>query len=78
MIAGLGTASCEFMFEETRNYVRGRKAFGRTLAHLQTIQHKMAELKTEICIGRAFVDNCFKLHNEQGLDSQQASMGKYW
>ena len=35
LIAGLGCASSEFMFEETREYVKNRKAFGRTLSHLQ-------------------------------------------
>ena len=45
---------------------------------LQTMQHRLAELKTEICIGRAFLDNCIAQHNEQRLDSQQASMAKYW
>ncbi|KAF3857420.1 hypothetical protein F7725_009279 [Dissostichus mawsoni] len=34
-IAGMAIASCEFMFEETRNYVMQRKAFGKTIAHLQ-------------------------------------------
>ena len=42
------------------------------------MQHRLAELKTEICIGRAFLDNCIAQHNEQRLDSQQASMAKYW
>lgn len=35
MIADMAVASCEFMFEETRNYVLQRKAFGKTIAHLQ-------------------------------------------
>lgn len=35
MIADMAIASCEFMFEETRNYVLQRKAFGKTIAHLQ-------------------------------------------
>uniref|UniRef100_A0A8C9LBM1 Long-chain-acyl-CoA dehydrogenase n=1 Tax=Pavo cristatus TaxID=9049 RepID=A0A8C9LBM1_PAVCR len=35
LIADMALASCEFMFEETRNYVRQRKAFGKTVAHLQ-------------------------------------------
>ncbi|XP_025758908.1 long-chain specific acyl-CoA dehydrogenase, mitochondrial-like [Oreochromis niloticus] len=56
-------ASCEFMFEETRNYVMQRKAFCKTVAHLQTVQHKLAELKTEICVGRAFLENCLDLHS---------------
>lgn len=78
LIADMGMASCEFMFEETRNYVMQRKAFGKTIAHLQTVQHKLAELKTDICVGRAFIDNCLQLHAEKRLDSNTASMAKYW
>ncbi|CAH1786297.1 unnamed protein product [Owenia fusiformis] len=73
-----GVAHAEWMFEETRNYVKERKAFKRTVADLQTVQHKLAELKTEICVGRAFVDNCMRIHLEKGLDPQTASMAKYW
>ncbi|KAJ6665361.1 hypothetical protein lerEdw1_004410 [Lerista edwardsae] len=88
LIADLATSSCEFMFEETRNYVKQRKAFGKTISHLQhkyffflnwkTVQHKLAELKTEICVTRAFVDSCLHLHSEKRLDSATASMAKYW
>ncbi|XP_062302669.1 long-chain specific acyl-CoA dehydrogenase, mitochondrial [Osmerus eperlanus] len=78
LIADMGMASSEFMFEETRNYVMQRKAFGKTIAHLQTVQHKLAELKTDICVGRAFVDSCLQLHAEKRLDSNTASMAKYW
>ncbi|XP_018598658.1 long-chain specific acyl-CoA dehydrogenase, mitochondrial [Scleropages formosus] len=78
LIADMAIASCEFMFEETRNYVCERKAFGKTVSHLQTVQHKLAELKTEICIGRVFLDNCLQLHAEKRLDSSTASMAKYW
>jgi len=48
LIANLCMAACEFMFEETRDYVKQRKAFGKTLSQLQTIQHKLAEMKTEV------------------------------
>ncbi|KAM9327646.1 long-chain specific acyl-CoA dehydrogenase, mitochondrial [Pholidichthys leucotaenia] len=78
LIGDMAIASCEFMFEETRNYVMQRKAFGKTIAHLQTVQHKLAELKTEICVGRAFLDNCLQLHAEKCLDPSTASMAKYW
>ncbi|XP_078536702.1 long-chain specific acyl-CoA dehydrogenase, mitochondrial [Lissotriton helveticus] len=78
LIADMAIASCEFMFEETRNYVKQRKAFEKTIAHLQTVQHKLAEMKTQICIGRAFIDNCLQLHNQKRLDSATASMAKYW
>ncbi|KAM6349144.1 long-chain specific acyl-CoA dehydrogenase, mitochondrial isoform 2-T2 [Alca torda] len=78
LIADMALASCEFMFEETRNYVKQRKAFGKTIAHLQTVQHKLAEMKTQICVGRAFMDNCLQLHADKRLDSSTASMAKYW
>ncbi|KAI8778426.1 long-chain specific acyl-CoA dehydrogenase mitochondrial [Biomphalaria glabrata] len=78
LIAVMGIASCEYMFEETRKYLSERKAFGKTLSKLQVIQHKMAELKTEIACNRAFVDRCIELHNEGKLDSSTASMVKYW
>ncbi len=47
-IAVVSAAMCEWMFEETREYVSQRKAFGKTLSRLQTVQHKMAELKAQI------------------------------
>ncbi|XP_052803345.1 long-chain specific acyl-CoA dehydrogenase, mitochondrial-like [Mya arenaria] len=78
IIAAVAQASCEWMFEETREYVKNRKAFGKTISNLQTIQHKLAELKTEICVTRAFVDRCLETHNAKGLDSEAASMAKYW
>ena len=34
-IANIGAAAAEWMFEETRAYVRDRKAFGKTIADLQ-------------------------------------------
>ncbi|XP_060075079.1 long-chain specific acyl-CoA dehydrogenase, mitochondrial-like [Ylistrum balloti] len=78
LIADMAMASCEWMFEETRNYVLERKAFGKTISNLQTIQHKLAEIKTEAAVGRAFVDQCLDIHNQRGLDSTMASMAKYW
>ena len=35
IIADVAQAAAEWMFEETRDYVRQRKAFGKTLSHLQ-------------------------------------------
>ena len=46
LIATICAASMEFMYETTRNYVAERKAFRGTLANLQTIQHKIAEVYT--------------------------------
>lgn len=71
-------AACEWMFEETRNYIQTRKAFGSSLSALQTIQHNMAELKTEIAVCRAFIDQCIELHTVKKLNNSTASMAKYY
>jgi long-chain-acyl-CoA dehydrogenase len=42
------------------------------------VGHKLAEMKTEVCVGRAFVDQCIALHAAHKLDSATASMAKYW
>jgi len=78
LIGVMATANCEWMFETTRAYVRERKAFGKTLAHLQTIQHKLAEMKTKVSITRSFTDQCLEMHNTGKLDGAMASMNKYW
>lgn len=77
-IATLAAASAEWMFETTKAYVKQRKAFGKTLSSLQTVQHKLAEMKTEICIGRVYVDHLNMMHNLSKLDVEQTSMAKYW
>lgn len=53
LIADMALASCEFMFEETRNYVKQRKAFGKTIAHLQVSLNRDARRPLLACV-------CFK------------------
>ena len=45
------------------------QAFGGSLANLQTVSHKLAEMKTDICVARAFVDQCIAQHADHKLDS---------
>ena len=45
IIASMAIASSEALYEITRSYIKERKAFGSELAKLQTIRHKMAEMK---------------------------------
>nr|XP_048725533.1 long-chain specific acyl-CoA dehydrogenase, mitochondrial isoform X2 [Caretta caretta] len=76
--------TAELFFEDVRlpaSALLGQenKGFYYLMAELpQTVQHKLAELKTQICVGRAFVDSCLQLHEEKRLDSSTASMAKYW
>merc|ERR1712048_1084875 len=62
LIGVASIAHCEALFESTREWVKQRKAFGRRVADLQTVQHKLAEIKTSITVCRAFIDQCMELH----------------
>merc|ERR1719205_370002 len=78
IIATHSAAHCESVFEATRDWVRQRKAFGRRVADLQTVQHKLAEVKTSIAVARAFTDQCMQLHQVGKCGNELASMAKYW
>lgn len=78
IVAEMGIASAEACYEWTRTFIKERKAFGSTISTLQTARHRMAEMKTEICIGRTFADRCLELLAEKKLDNASASMAKYW
>jgi long-chain-acyl-CoA dehydrogenase len=46
-----------------------RKAFGAPLISQQLLRHRMAKMKTEIVVGRSFLDSCLLLHSEGRLVS---------
>lgn len=71
-------ASAEAALEWTLRYTRERHAFGKPVIDFQTSRHGLAELKTEIQIGRVFVDKCIDLKLARQLDAATASMAKYW
>jgi long-chain-acyl-CoA dehydrogenase len=45
LIADQAVASAEACYEWTRTFVKDRKAFGTTISSLQTVRHKLAEMK---------------------------------
>lgn len=78
IIAVMAVAAMEGAFEAALQHVREREAFGRTLADFQTVRHRLAELATEIQVGRAFVDRCLEAMLKGTLDTATASMAKLW
>ncbi|PKO66173.1 MAG: acyl-CoA dehydrogenase [Betaproteobacteria bacterium HGW-Betaproteobacteria-16] len=77
-IAISAIAAARAAYQWTLAYVRERRAFGQAVADFQNTRFVLAELKTEIQIGRTFVDHCLALHLRGELDAQAASMAKYW
>jgi len=78
IIAVAGVAAMEGAIEETVKYVKERKAFGQTLASMQTIRHKLAEITTITRVARTFLDRCIEQVVEGKLDTETASMAKWW
>lgn len=77
-IAVGGIAMAESALEQTIEYVKERKAFGKQVAQFQTIQFKLAELHTRVEVGRTYVDRCIELHLKGELDVPTAAAAKYY
>jgi acyl-CoA dehydrogenase len=79
LIIGVTALACmEGAYEATLDYVRERKAFGKPIADLQNTRFKLAEVATQIQVGRAFIDRCVELLLIGKLDTATASMAKLW
>lgn len=70
--------SAQAAIDWTSTYVKERKVFGTTVSAYQNTRFKLAELQTEVQIGRVFVDRCLELLLAGKLDTATASMAKYW
>lgn len=53
-------------------------SFSLLITVLQTVQHKLAEIKSEVAAARAFIDGCIEIHSIKKLDTSTASMAKYY
>ena len=71
-------AAAQKAYDITRTYLTERKAFGQPVGDFQAIRHRMADLKTDLTVGWAFVDQCIMRHLEGGLSTYEASMAKLW
>ncbi len=61
-------ASAESILEQTVEYVKDRKAFGRSISSFQNTQFKLAEMSADITMARVFVDKCLELLVDKNLD----------
>jgi acyl-CoA dehydrogenase len=71
-------ANAEAAFNMTIEYVNERKAFGKTIADFQNTRFVLADMRTEIDVGYAFIDRCVEEHNKGTLSSDDAAKAKLW
>ncbi|WP_373081596.1 acyl-CoA dehydrogenase family protein [Zhongshania sp.] len=63
-------------FEVTREFTQQRKVFGKPLSKMQNTEFKMADLRTELDVAQAYVDQCVAAHNAGALTSEDAAKAK--
>lgn len=71
-------ASTEEALRLTLAYTRERRAFGKTLFELQNTRFKLADVKTQVTVGRRFVDDCVARVIDGTMDADTAAMAKLW
>lgn len=73
-----GQAMAEKMLRETIEYCKSRKIFGRPVSDFQHNSFKIAEMATEVELGRTFVDSLVADHLAGKNVVKKVSMAKYW
>ena len=76
IIAIRAAQSIETLLEETIGYTKGRQAFGKPIFDYQNTRFKLADVKAQATMLRAFVDQCLTLVMRGELTPETAAMAK--
>jgi acyl-CoA dehydrogenase len=68
--------SIETALNETLRYTAARTAFGRRIVDFQNTRFKLAEIKTQALVTRAFIDKCIEQHIKGELTAEEAAAAK--
>jgi acyl-CoA dehydrogenase len=77
VVAIAGQTSAEVMLQQTIEYVKTRRAFGKAISQFQNTQFKIAEMATDIEMGRAFLDQLIAEHIDGQNIVTKVSMAKW-
>lgn len=70
--------AAEDMFELTMTYIKEREAFGKSISQFQNTQFKMAEMATQLELGKTFLESLIEDHIAGKDVVTKVSMAKYW
>jgi long-chain-acyl-CoA dehydrogenase len=71
-------AHAQTAFGWTLEYVKERQAFGKPIGGFQTVQHAMAEMRTQLDVAQTFVDAQITALNAGELTADDAAKAKWW
>jgi alkylation response protein AidB-like acyl-CoA dehydrogenase len=77
-IAAAGVAAARSALQWTIEYCRQRQAFGQPIGSFQNSRFVLAQIKSEVEIGQAFIDQCVQSLNTGELTAEDAAMAKWW
>jgi acyl-CoA dehydrogenase len=78
LIAIGAVAAARGAFDLTVDYVRKRKAFGKTIGQFQNTRFVLSEIATRIQLAQSFLDDLIPRHMEGCDIVKEVSMAKYW
>ena len=76
-LAVCAQASAATAVQQTIDYVRERKAFGRSLGALQHVRFELADLHADVEMGRAYLDQCLRRMVAGTLTPEDAAIAKW-
>ncbi len=77
-IAVFGVAMARAALGWTIDYVKEREAFGKPIGSFQNTKFVLAEVKTEVDVGQAYIDQSVLALNAGTLTPAEAAQAKYW
>lgn len=75
-ISIMAMANAQKAFDITLDYVREREAFGKPIAEFQNTQFKLADIRAQLAMGWAYVDQCMARFLKGELTSEEAAIAK--
>jgi len=75
--AAVGVAHAEGALALALEYIKERQAFGAPIAKIQTIRHKIADMRTQTEMHRIMIEHYKELLTDKALTAEQASIAKY-
>jgi acyl-CoA dehydrogenase len=67
----------EEAFKEALEYAKKRESLGQPIGHFQNTAFRLAEMATEVHLGRTFLDNLISKNIQRKDIVQEVSMAKY-